>query len=304
MDRRRATSPPPDLSDELLYQQGPPTADEMNLADIWVAVMRRKLIVGVLAVGSSAIGLLYAFFAPPIYEYTTIIEVGTRYLGGRIELVESLETARVKLADGYIAQTLREHVTESKDAKRYEVKVEVPKNSQVLILTSKGTAENESTYVTLHEAIVGRLRADNLRVQEAIRKDLEARLELQQRSLAELRQQSRFFDAQLRRLEGHGEMPVNELSYLTTLRLADNQRAQAEIVSLIDSARLQLANMRETQALVSPMRSIDPIGASKGVVIVFSAIVGLVIGILVALFFEFTRKVRLRADRVNSGGMS
>lgn len=270
----------------------------MSLFDIWVAVTRRKLVIGVLVVGSMAIGLVYALFAPRIYEYTTIIEIGTRYLGGRIELVESIETARAKLTDGYIAQTLREHVTKSNDMERYQIRVDVPKNSQVLILASKGTAENEATYVALHETITHRLRVDHLRVQEALRKDLETRLELQQRSLAELRQQASLFDAQLKRLEGKREIPVRELSYLTTLRLADNQRAQAEIVALIDSVRLQLATMRETQALVSPMRSFDPVGVSKEMIVIFSAVIGLILGFVVALFIEFTRKARERANQV------
>lgn len=302
MDRRRATPLSPDLSDVVLHEQVFRAADEVKLADVWTAMVRRKAIIVSLVVVSAVFGILYAFTTPRIYKYTTMIEIGTRYtvsrneFDGQFEPVEPIETVRAKVEGGYIAQVLREHVAKTNDTRRFDIKAEVPKNSQILVLETRGSAENEATYVALHEAVVERLRLDHLRVQETLRKDLETRLEMQQRSLTELRQQASLFDTQLKRLEGNGQLPVKELSYLTTLRLADNQRAQAQIITLIDRIRLQLANMRETRAIVSPMRSFEPVGLSKGAIVVFSTLLGLIVGIVVALVVQFTRKARGHTD--------
>lgn len=300
MDRPKVTSLPPDLSEAALYERRfePGGTDEIRLADVWLVLVRRRLVIAALVLVSVAFGIVHAFLTTSLYDYTTIIEVGTRYadgrneFGGRAELIEPIETARAKVAGGYIAQVLQAHIKNSNDAASYEIKAEVPKNSQVIILKSRGTAESEPIYVALHGAIVERLRLDHLRVQNALRKDLETRLETQQRSLTELREQARLFDAQLKRLEGKRELPVRELSYLTSLRLADNRRAQSEMIRLIDNVREQLTNMRETSAVVPPMRSLNPVGLGKETTITLSALVGLFLGVIVALFVDFASRAR------------
>ena len=302
MDKPKATSLlPPGSSDAALYERrsGSSNTEEVRLVDIWFALVRRRLVIAVVTLLSTASGLVYVISVPRSYEYTTVIEIGTRHAGGRsgfgsqTELIETPETVRTKITSGYIAQVLQAYLkNNSTDVARYGIKVDVPKNSQVLILRSVGTAENEPVYVALHDAVVDRLRSDHLRIQNALQKDLETRLKEQERILAELRQQAKTFDAQLKRLEGKQELPARELSYLTSLRLADNQRAQSEMVSLIDNIRQQQTSIRETGATVSAMRSLDPVGLEKKVMMMLSGFLGLFLGILMALFIDFAVKAR------------
>lgn len=260
------------------------------MIDIWLVLVRRKFTIAAIVLASVAVGFAYVFFKPHSYAYTTIVEVGTN---GRNELIEPLETARAKVVEGYIAQALREHVkVHPDDRARYRIKAEVPKNSQVLVLRSEGTAENERIYATLHNAVADRLRTDHLRIQSALRKGLETQLEMRERSLTALRDQAKAFDAQINRLEGKKELPARELAYLTSLRLADNQRAQSELVPLVDNVRLQLANMRETGAVVSPMRSLDPSDLGKKTIVTLAALAGLFLGVIAAFFIDLVARVR------------
>lgn len=301
MDRPKATSLPPDLSGVALYEST--HAQEIGIKDVWLALVRRKLIIAAVVVVSVAFGGVYALTTPHSYTYTTIVEVGTRYTVGRngsvgqVELIEAPETVRIKVVNAYIPQVLQTRVKDtSNDASRYDVNAEVPKNSQVLVLRSRGMVEDEPVYSALHAAVVERLRLDHLRMQNVLRKDLEARLEIQERNVAELREQARLFEVQLKRLEGKRELPARELSYLTSLRLADNQRAQSEMVPLIDSARQQLANMRETGAVVSPVRSLDPVGLGKTTFVMLAGFVGLFFGIILALSVDFVIRAREQAE--------
>lgn len=297
MDRPEVTSLPPDLSEAALYERrfDPGGTDEVRLADVWLALVQRRLVIVALVCVSIAAGLLYAFLTPHSYAYTTIIEIGTN---GQNESIEPIERARAKMVDGYVAQVLQAHLKKGPDAAaRYQIKAEVPKNGQVLVLRSTGTKEDESVYTALHGAVVDRLKLDHLRVQDPLQKDLKARLETRERNLAELREQANLFEAQLKRLEGKQELPARELSYLTSLRLADNQRAQSEMLLLIDNARMQLANVRETSAVVSPMRSLDPVGLGKTTMVMLSGLIGLFLGIITALFVEFAAMTREEAAR-------
>lgn len=297
MDRPRPTSLPPDLSNAALYAQRPEVdnADEIRLVDLWIVLVRRKFVIAALVLVSIAFGLVYALSTPRSYAYTTIVEIGTN---GQNELIEPLETARVKVADGYIAQVLQAHIkNNSNSAARYGVKAEVPKNSQVLVLSSRGTVENEPVYAALHGEVISRLRLDHLRAQKVLREDLKIRLETRKRNLAELRQQAKLFETQLKRLEEKQELPARDLSYLMSLRLVDNQRVQSEMLLLIDNARMQLANVHETSAVVSTMRSLDPVGLGKKTMVMLAGLIGLFLGIITALFVEFAAKTREETAR-------
>lgn len=293
MDRPKVTSLPPDLADVTLYERRSESrdADEISLVDVWLVLMRRKFIIAAIVLVSVALGFVYAVFTPHSYAYTTIIEIGT---DGQNKLIEPLETARAKVVDGYIAQVLQEHLKKSPDdGARYEIKAEVPKNSQVLVLRSKGTADKEPVYAALHAVVVDRLRSDHLRIQSVSRRELETQLEMRERSFADLREQARLFEVQINRLEGKNEL----LAYLTNLRLLDNQRAQSELVPLIDNVRLQLANMRETGAVVSPMRSLDPVGLGRKSTVMLSSLIGLFVAVIAALLVDFVLRTREEAAR-------
>lgn len=292
MDRAKVTSLPPDLADVALYEGRPDSryVDETSLIDVWLVLMRRKFIIAAMVLALLALGFIYVLLIPYSYAYTTIIEIGTN---GRNELIESLDTARAKIIEGYIAQVLQEHLKKNPDdAARYKIKAEVPKSSQVLILRSKGAAEKESIYAVLHNGVVTRLKLDHQRVQNVLREDLNIRLKMRERSLTELRGQAKLFEAQLVRLEGKQDLPAREVAYLTNLRLADNQRAQAEMVAHIDGIRLQLASMRETDAAVSTMRSLDPIGLGKAMVMILAGLIGIFLGVIVAFFVDFIARTR------------
>lgn len=292
MDRPKVTSLPPDLADVAVYERRSESRhpDELRLLDIWLVLLRRKLIVAAIVLVSVVIGFAYALFTPDSYAYTTIIEIGTN---GRNELIDPLETARAKVVEGYIAQALQDYINKNPDDKpRYGITAEVPKNAQVLVLRSRGAAENERTYATLHNAVAERLRSDHLRIQSALRAGLETQLEMRERSLTALRDQAKSFEAQINRWEGRKELPARELAYLTSLRIADNQRAQSELVPLVDNVRLQLANMRETTAVVSTMRSLDPTGMGRQTTVILAALIGLILGTIAALFVDLIARAR------------
>ncbi len=83
----------------------------------------------------------------------------------------------------------------------------------------------------------------------------------------------------------------NQRDVLKT-QLADNKRAQSRQLQLIEEIDVRLANARETKAIVPPMQSIKPVGTSKKLVIILSAILGVLAGIFLAFFVEFVFNVR------------
>lgn len=350
MDRHTLTSPPRGLSDTVPseHRSLSTVVDEANFFDLWLVLARRKWVLAAVIVISVVVGLTWALLTPSSYIITTPVEVGT--FSNASDPIESIETVRVKLVDGYIPQVLHEHFKENpSDTNRYQIKAEVPRNSLVLVLRSKGSADQVGGYIALHKNVVSRLVQDHKRIQDVLRKDLEIKIENRKQNLAELKDRAKILRTLLGRLEDERKLLAKEIDYLTqtivtadqnrrsqieevstdvpgamTLlmltnefrhsrtrltelerrisvglanerddllkRLADNQRAQTEEQVQIEKLRLQLENMRETRAVLSPMRSLEPVGLGKKAIVVLSALIGLFLGILAVLVFEFVAK--------------
>lgn len=74
---------------------------------------------------------------------------------------------------------------------------------------------------------------------------------------------------------------------------ADNERSIARQRQEVSELETQIRNLKETHAIVPPMRSMDPVGSGKSVVVAIAAILGLMVGVFAAFFLEFLGKVRV-----------
>ena len=283
---------PPDLAEAAVYgrQLESRHTDGVKVVEIGIVFMRYKLAIAGIALVSVVIASIYALYAPHSYAYTTIVEIGTN---GRNELIEPLETIRAKVTEGYIVQAVQDQIKQHPDQQmQCGITVEIPKNSQVLLLRSQETENGERVCAMLHNAVVDRLRSDHSRAQSLLRKGLESQLDLRERSLRILRDQAKLIETQISRLETKKELSVRELVHLASLRLADNQRAQFELMPLVENVRLQLASIRDTRAVVSPMRSMEPTGLGKKTMVLLAGLAGLVLGTIAVILIDSVTKAR------------
>jgi len=86
-----------------------------------------------------------------------------------------------------------------------------------------------------------------------------------------------------------------------TKQLADNHRAQLSQRDTISKLKIQLANLRETQALMPPMRSPESSGPGAALIVLLSLVLGLMLGIFAAFFAEFLAKVRSQDIAAQAG---
>ncbi|HHS83788.1 MAG TPA: hypothetical protein ENK38_02545 [Gammaproteobacteria bacterium] len=74
--------------------------------------------------------------------------------------------------------------------------------------------------------------------------------------------------------------------------IADNLREQQEQAAEIAKIQMAVNNMRETRALIAPMRSMKPVGTSRSVIVLTFALSGVIVGLLTALFVGFYSNIR------------
>ena len=78
----------------------------------------------------------------------------------------------------------------------------------------------------------------------------------------------------------------------------DNETEVSTQQNLIELYSSQLANLRKTREILPPMKSIEPTGTSRKLIVIISAFAGVFLGVFSAFFAEFVAKIR-EASRQN-----
>lgn len=165
--------------------------DEISLVDIWLTLVRHKRIIIVCFIFCLLAGLALALIMPKKYTYSSIIEIGSTIFdkGNGIEtsLIENPETVQAKLTESYIPLAQAESNKDLEEsAKIYEITTKIPKGSQLVVLQSKGGADEESVYTKLHRLVVERMLVDHRKVIEVPKKQYEVGLAQASLKLEEL----------------------------------------------------------------------------------------------------------------------
>jgi uncharacterized protein involved in exopolysaccharide biosynthesis len=243
--------------------------DEISLIDLIQVILKRKvLLLGVFVVGT-LLAITAAIYHQQQYLYAVSIEIGTLTdLNGMSAPVEPANTVKSKLDEVIIPTVFSEYINTNPGKKGPSFNVRSPKNSQLLILEGKGSLSDSSTIISLENAILSKLKADQaplyelektnvantlagkdrqLEEQTALQQSLRAaqlriakQVELRTGQLKETRQRLERLIANRNKL-GQGDSSV--LGRL--LADAEIEKAQSTVLELEQEVNLDLPAMRD-----------------------------------------------------------
>ncbi len=98
----------------------------------------------------------------------------------------------------------------------------------------------------------------------------------------------------LARLEEQLQIKLENMRETLKMKLSENQQQQLEKKVSLERAIIQLDNLLETRAIIEPIRSLNPVGAGKKIILAVSLVAGLFLAVLVIFLAEFFEKVRNR----------
>lgn len=323
--------------------------DEISLIDIWLILARRKKLIAGITAFALVVGALLALLLSPIFEYRASIEIGSRLVTDKSFAIEQPENTLAKLQQSYIPAVLMAHhrATQVSDV---EIVAQIPKNSEIIVLTTKGTAAREEELVLLQNQIIESLQHDHQRIISTLKADLDIKRRSLENQLASLKDQATMLEADKIRLKERRELlkdqiadlkrlvesteaqykravakPGNEANAMTLLLLdsearetrtklsdlqerlqivlssdedklanqvADNQRKQSEVTDQIAKVDMEMANFRETRAVVPPMQSLEPVGLGKMAMVLLALIAGLFGAVFSAFIAEFLSRAK------------
>ena len=237
--------------------------NEISLVDLAMILVRRKRIIVVITTFVILLSVITAFLMPKSYTFATSIEIGSQIIDGTIKPFESPETLLAKMQHVFIPQTLNEQrQTNPENKERYKVKASIPKSSVIIILKIKGTEDKADLLKNLLQSISQKATLDHGRIYDAIRKNITSRL----------------------------KQTTTELQMLK--KSNDNEAEVATQQNRIEVYSSQLANLRNTREILPPMKSLEPTGTSRKLIVIIAAFAGVFLGIFSTFFAEFIAKVR------------
>ncbi len=204
--------------------------DEISLVDLWLVLVRRRLIIVAAVLACILAGLLFALLQPPLYAFTTTIQIGRIVeLPG---LLESTETVAVKLNEGYIPKVLAAYVNEADDRTALKIEASSPKQSQMVLIKSKTQEKESELHLDLHKRIIETLLADHAILIGNFRKALEIKIKQAQDRYASLSDEARLLVSRLELLDGTKDLvakQVGEIQDLLSSTASGLERALPEV---------------------------------------------------------------------------
>jgi len=221
--------------------------DEVDLVDIGLVIWHHRwaaLIGGGVVL---AIGIAAALLSPPEYEYSTSIEIGSQLIGNRLEPLESNEAAAVKLKNTYLPQARREVANLMTGRPIPNVKVQSPKNSTLIVLSSDGPKPDAQIHLKVQELASDALIKDHARLSAVIQADLQRQLRQAQIELDEL-QDPATLNAAIAPIKANLAQQQTQLQALEdpTVFAVEEQKLKSQLAS----ANARLEDLKSDEALI------------------------------------------------------
>lgn len=132
-------------------------------------------------------------------------------------------------------------------------------------------------------------------IDNELQRDIDRRTELEERLLVALPDSRATLRNQLeenQRAQTLQQEAIGALEARYEKLLLDQEREVPRAEAEVAEVQAQLDSLRETQAVLPPQRSIEPVGTSPNMTIALSVILGIVFGLFVALVSIFAKSVR------------
>lgn len=287
----------------MMYPQG----DEINLLDIWRILVKRKKLIVATCLLITLMGSAYAILKPTIYVYSTAVQIGSTSMGGKETPVDDINNAASKVKELYVNSVLSDFYRDNPNEKKdLEFEVSVPKNSQILMIGSKCSEEEAPLYDQFINKISAKLVADHSEKIKEFKAVLSERIGNAKNRLALLESNEKQI---IQWIEGFDKAfkasPIDNsgtTALVITELSSQQQQISSEKFSLLaqitdKESDLKLTN--DTRLLYPVEKSIEPVGLDTKMMISAFVFAGLVLGVFVALTWDFIEKLKSQPSTEN-----
>jgi len=218
---------PPGATEPQWYKE-----DSISLVDLWLGLVRHRVIIFISVALALIAGLLAAFLLPQKYNYTSTIEIGstlTQAATGTVpQLIDPPETVLAKIQESYIPLAQQQFSKTHPDNNTlYKINARIPKGSQLVVLEAKGTEKDSANYLQQLQAVTEYLLQDHQRVMNVYQAGLNNQLAM-------------------------AKIKLDEIIDPSTLATQ-----QKQLESQLNNARIKLDELRDPRVLAVPRQQLE-----------------------------------------------
>jgi len=246
--------------------------DEISLVDLWLSLVKQKNILFSTMLVVIVMAIIYITMVPETYTYKTDIAIGTQ-TQTQTQLIQSPEAIAANLDNAIIPKILRQQHSAQPDNK-LDVSASIPKKTDSVLLTSKGTSSQKEAIVELHQQLIIILAKSHQNKIQNILNYLNEELISSQSLLLELNK---------------------KLQYSA----GENQQVTLQVINLennIRQTKRSIAEFTPTRSAMGTVQSVKPTNKSSKLILAVSIVLGLFLGIFVALFAGFIAQVKEKSN--------
>jgi LPS O-antigen subunit length determinant protein (WzzB/FepE family) len=251
--------------------------DEIDLVELGVGIWRKRgVIIGTTLV-CLALSAVFALLTPKQYEYSAALQIGSiADANGQLQPIISPDAA-LTLLNKVVLPKVVDDYSKAHDLKPQDLKVEATLAGSI-VLAGKGPQEHGADIAAIESAAAAELA-------KITASQLESRL-------TALRQQAALAESELQLLQASSNganaaatKPEAVLQFLNQTKILVQK-------TLASSLQTQLKSVQPTRLLSSTVRSTEPIGASRAVIVVLGGVLGVFFGLFAALMSGYLAAVR------------
>jgi len=233
--------------------------DEISLVDLARTLLKRRRVLYVVFIMVFLAGVAYALFAPTTYEYVTLMKLAEKSNG---KYLEEPATVIAELDSLWVPDLQAAYHSENGRNLPFKLTASNPEDTGLVRIVSEASPPLAELIEKNHRKLIERLSSEQEQALSRLRKSLE-------KQIASL-------DSTIKMLE-EGENTGDAIASAVEKQLA------------LES---DLQSLSPFEAMVVSRQSGQESGPSRSMVVVLSAMLGLMAGVFIAFFAEFIGLVR------------
>ncbi|WP_213477814.1 lipopolysaccharide biosynthesis protein [Marinobacter lipolyticus] len=235
------------------------TGYETSLVDVATIFLKHRRVFFGFFVLVTIAGLVYALMTPDRYQYVSLVKLAQKSSG---EYIEKPATIIAELENLWVPNLRATHHAEHDRNLPFKISASNPENTGLVRIVSEASSSTQELIASSHQQIIERITTDQKQALAKLRKSLEKGIESLGGTIA--------------MLEGG-----QETGEAIAASIEKQLSLEAELDSLVPA-----------ETLVVGRRSGESTGPARRLIVVLSAVLGILGGVFLAFFTEFIGLVR------------
>jgi uncharacterized protein involved in exopolysaccharide biosynthesis len=279
--------------------------EEIDLREMVLFLAKKKWFILAVAVFFILGAVIYSAVAPKVYKIENALEVGLMIGPGGAQAIESPVQLKGKLDNDIYGQKVRESLKISQ-SKYPKIKTENLKDSDIISLKieSSLTDQNKKVLEGINSLVIG----DHEKILSVFKRELQDSIAVEKKSIERIQNKIKSLESEqqtlgdkiaaLQKVLLSSYDPGIQFIILDTKQQLENKKQEIENLYLainasqdtINSLEYDIEKSRSTFAIKQPSVSEQPVGPRILLNSVIAGMLGLMVGVFLAFFLEWTKK--------------